>query len=218
MKKLPVTLVALLALSVPVAASGITASEHDDFEEGGESWAGGASNTVPADGGPDGAGDAYYRIVASGTGGNGGKVVVRNIVQWTGDYNAVSPVVAIALDVQNFCATPLTLRVGLSDASSGGGPQGNAFVTADGAAVAVPGSSGWVRAVTFELRETDLTQLNGAGSLETALDAIAELRILSAATESWFGDEIACQVGLDNIRVVSLFADGFESGDTLAWD
>jgi hypothetical protein len=87
----------LILAGLLVAGSGsvlaITPDQVDDFESGSTAgWSeGGFSPTPPqiaSDGGPMGAGEGYLLNASTGTAGPGGKMVMFNQAQWTGDYNA----------------------------------------------------------------------------------------------------------------------------------
>jgi hypothetical protein len=72
--------------------------------------------------------------------------------------------------------------------------------------------------VVFDLSDSAMTLVGGAGTLASTLDNVIEMRILSSASPAWIGDDIAGALGVDNIAFDGvLFVDGFENGDVTAW-
>ncbi len=188
-----------LVLGWSMTALAISPTENDNFEDGTTmGWQeGGASPNPPinvADGGPAGAGDNFLQNVSTGTGGAGSRMVMFNQAQWTGDYNAVGPELTITADMANFGNAALSMRV----AFSGGGSQFCSTVAA-----ALPADGMW-HPVSFTLSDANMTQVSGAGSLSSVLDAVGEMRILSSSAPAWIGDNIAGTLGVDNLLVFSV--------------
>ena len=72
--------------------------------------------------------------------------------------------------------------------------------------------------VTFDLTESAMTLVEGAGTLDSVLDNVVEMRILSSAQPAWRGDDIAGVLGVDNITFAAVvFVDRFEAGDLSEW-
>lgn len=192
---LPLAGVALGLLVAVGSAFAIEFGQIDTFEEGGTAgWQKGGATQLPiqniADGGPDGAGDAYIRNEATGGSGADSRQVFYNNLQWTGNYNAAG-VGAITLFANNLGATTLHLRVAIEG-------NGNRFGSTTATSLA-PGS-GWTF-VAFDLTGVSLTRLQGSGTLESTLASVSEVRILSAqAGPDWRGDVVASLVGVDDVK------------------
>jgi len=93
----------------------------DTFEDGTtQGWGVGAPYPIPPEnvgtGGPAGSGDNFLLLTSSGTGGPGGKMVIFNESQWTGDYIAAG-VTGVRLDVNNVGATTLSLSFDSAEAA-----------------------------------------------------------------------------------------------------
>ncbi len=200
-----------LLLSSTVYAIG--PMEMDDFEDGTtENWQQPAASPGPSnvpDGGPAGAGDNFLLVPSSGTPGPGGRVAVINESQWTGDYNAIGSAFTISLEVANFPPipvalgdTPLQIRLALE---SGSVPQGDGeserWVTTS--SFPLPRDGVW-RQATFTFTEAEMSQVSGTGTLSDTLDNVTQLRIISAEDVSFMGDQVAADLGVDNIQVESV--------------
>jgi hypothetical protein len=181
-------------------AIAISAGQLDDFEDGTTmGWQEGSSPNEPtnvATGGPAGANDAFVRNVSSGSFGAGGRMVMFNTAQWTGNYTA-SGIARITANMANFGSTTLHMRVAVRR-GSGMGPAGYASTSA----AVLPADGIW-RSVTFDLTSSTMTNVSGADTLATVLANVLEVRILSAAGgPNDNGDVIAGTLGVDNIRAV----------------
>ncbi|MCB9535431.1 MAG: hypothetical protein H6704_04135 [Myxococcales bacterium] len=174
----------VLALTLPGVASAVDCDLVDDFDADEQAWRSGGGNDTPptwvADGGPDGAGDGYLRIEASGGGGAGSKLVAFNTEQWSGDY-AATGITHISMMANNLGPNPLTVRLAF---------RADGAMRSFDASVALPPGSGW-RPVTFEL----------AAGLAQPLGRVTELRILHAAAPSFRGTAIEGVLGVDRIAV-----------------
>ncbi len=216
MRRLSLFLIALL--TTPALAAAVTLGQVDDFQDGTlQGWASGGPNPNPpivvADQGPDGAGDWALVATANGTGGAGGRLVIFNSDQWTGDYLAAG-VIAVGLDLLNLGMNELTIRLTLR------GPGfGDDFSTRQ--AAVVPAAPGSYQRVVLSVLPGDLEFVGfGDGDVLATLADVTEVRILHAVLPARIGDIVAGQVAIDNITAVDLgpvFLDGFESGDTAAW-
>ena len=181
------------------AALAVSATQKDTFEAGTAGWSHGPTSpnppTVMSGGGPAGAGDAFLKNVASGEDAQGGHMVVFNRDQWTGDYTTLGTPLAVAADVANFGAAPLSLRLGL---------QGTTSKTryASTQAVTVLADGEW-HAVAFPVAQDAMTNVGGKESFSAVLADVSELRIVSAeAKPAWSGDGVAGTLGIDNVRVI----------------
>ena len=186
-------------------ASALTLGQSDGFEDGTtQGWVinllgtgsppAGTLPTNVATGGPSGANDNYLQLTSNGTGGSGGRLVAINVSQWAGDYTALG-VTGISASLRNFGATDLSLRLLVSNPTTGP-PTASAISTN---AIFLAANSGWVD-VFFPLSAGDLTAL--VGSTAAALSGATELRILHSASASFPGAPIVAQLGVDNFTAV----------------
>jgi hypothetical protein len=182
----------------PSTEASVSLGTMDTFEDGTtQGWfAGiGASPPVPphvvATGGPGGADDAYLLVTAQGGIGPGSRLNTMNVSQWAGNYTAAG-ISTIEMDVSNFGATTLTVRLLFAN-PSGGLPTAVAVTNA--AAVLAPGSD-WAH-VVFPIDVGSLTP--AAGTVAAALSAATELRIMHNADADGSADPIAGILGVDNI-------------------
>ena len=100
-------------LSRPAVA--ITIGQVDDFEDGTVmGWIEGPTSPNPTanipTGGPAGVADAYNENISSGGFGAGGRQVMFNSSQWSGDYLSEG-VTLIRADMANFGQSALAMRV-----------------------------------------------------------------------------------------------------------
>ncbi len=167
----------------------IELNQWDNFQDNTtQGWQTGSSNPHPpvvvANGGPEGAGDAYLLLTSNGSFA-GSKLVVFNNKQWTGDYINVG-VKFISMYMNNFGTTDLKVRISLS------GPGGNFWSVNP---VSVPQGSGWVLA-KFSVQAADLT---GSGNISSTLQGVTGLRILHSVNGGYQGDAVTAQLGIDDI-------------------
>lgn len=178
------------------AAQAVVLGATDTFEDGSTNgWtSGGANPTQPANvgtGGPAGAGDNYLLTSSHGGGGAGGKLVVIAGPQWTGNYSAAG-VSAITMDLNNLGASDLSLRLVLFGSGSNTAISSNAVVVAAG--------SGWVPA-SFSLYRLQLTPSPGSSVADT-LAVVSGLRLFYGTQAVFPGDNVAAQLGMDNVAAV----------------
>jgi hypothetical protein len=187
------------ALVFPAAgvAQVVPAGQIDTFQDGTTmSWTKGSLSNFPAanvaTGGPAGAGDRYLDIVSNGGAGADSKLVVFNQQQWGGGKTYSPAIAGLSIDLNNFGATPLTIRVAFQAAN------GNEYSTAG---FSLAPTSGWQPAV-FSITDPNMTQVAGAAQpFSTALaTGIQTMRILNAAAPSFNGDPIVAHLGMDNIK------------------
>jgi hypothetical protein len=188
----------------PSPAAAVTFGQLDDFQGGttmgwshGSQFSPNPPTNVPT-GGPDGAGDRYLQNVSSGNFGAGGKQVVINLAQWTGNYN-MAGVTRVEARMANLGARDLSMRIALE-----GGTGSTRFTSTN--AVALPVGSGW-QPVAFDLTSDRLTHVGGTDSLSVVLGSVSELRFVSASGANYQGDQIAGTVGIDKIRALRLYGD-----------
>ncbi len=196
------TLLAAALLAMPItfaqtAQAEIMVGLTDDFEGGTVlGWVmGPPANPQPqniADGGPNGAGDAFLRVDSLGGNGPSSRLILFNTDQWAGDYLAAG-VGEISVAFNNLGATQLAMRIAVESGDTW-------FASSD--PLLLPAGSGWTQAV-FSLAEADVTRVQGSASYADALSNVTELRILSAAgTPNFRGDAIIASVGVDNITAL----------------
>lgn len=210
MRSLIRSLLCSLGLGLGAAAAGaVVLGATDTFEDGSTNgWASGAANPSQpsnvATGGPAGAGDNFLLTLSNGGGSIGGKLVVIAGAQWTGDYNAAG-VSALVMDLANLGAVDLSLRLVLF------GSGGDTAISSS--AVVVPAGSGWMHA-SFSLDPAQLTGSPGT------LAAVSGLRLFHGSQAVFPGENVAAQLGIDNVAAVpepastAMFAAGLLA---LAW-
>lgn len=185
----------VLATLAAAAACAVVPGQVDDFSDGTTmGWETGASTGSPtwiADGGPNGMGDGFLRVTSNGGTGPGGKPVIINFAQWTGDYTGQG-ITAVRMDVRNSGATTLYVRCGVW------GTTPPRVGTIDFAEIA-PGT-GWQ---TVEIDLTDLGPVVPPPVVEDILSDIFQFRILSSEDQSFNGDLVVATMDLDNITAVA---------------
>lgn len=194
-----VFLLAFCACLATNASAQVTPGQIDSFTDGGTSgWQIGPLGagsvwepTVSADGGPEGAGDAYLVARSSGLGGAGSKLVIYNEAQWTGDYTAAM-VSHVTMDVQNLGSESVMLRLYVE--SSGGGD----WISAD--SVLLESSSGWQN-VSFALAEGALV---GGTNYQAAMQSVDRFRIMHATDRLFPPVAVEATIGIDNITAVPI--------------
>jgi hypothetical protein len=177
----------------------ITAGQVDDFQDlTVMDWGEGAPSPNPptniSDGGPAGAGDAFLQDESSGGFGAGSKLVMKNSVQWAGDYN-VTATLSLTAAMANFGNSTLHMRVAIR-----GGPGGTTYGST--LAIDLPADGLW-HPFQFDLTSSSMTNISGADGLTAVLGSVTELRILSAAAgPSFSGDAVIATLGVDNITAI----------------
>ena len=195
------------------ATAAITFGQLDDFQNGTVmSWAEGVASPNPPtnspSGGPRGEGDAYLRNDSAGGSSAGGRMVMFNQDQWTGDYNAAG-VTRIDASLANLGSTPLFMRVTIASGTTLFGST---------QAVELPPDGAW-RRVTFDLTGGSLTKVQGTETLGEMLGHVVSLRLLSAeAGPSNIGDGVAATLGADDLRALRLPGDANFDGRTDSTD
>jgi hypothetical protein len=194
----PILIAAFLVLTSIAPSKAVILFRVDDFQDGTiENWSNGVAAeplNVPNNG-PLGAGDAYMRVVADGSG-SGGRLTVFNLDQWTGDYHAAG-VTAIEMDLKNPGTNPLTIRIAFKTDRFGGAPG---YSYTEG--FIIPADNIW-RHFVFELDGSLFTAIGGPQiSFDELLFDAPELRILHSAAPSLNGDPINNNLGVDNVRAI----------------
>lgn len=169
----------------------------DTFQNGAvQGWGGGSAPTNISTGGPDGAGDRFLRISAA----NSKLATFNNSAAWNGNYLA-SGITRIEMDLNNFSAAQLEIRLMFVDA----GGQGGNFTSLD--AFILPAISGWVRAV-FDVSPSALVYVGagvGSGVYNDTMDNVDRLLIRNdpgAPSPASDAPNVTAQLGIDNIRAI----------------
>jgi hypothetical protein len=182
------------------AARAVTFGQIDNFEDGTVmNWTHGAvppppnppnPSNVPT-GGPGGTDDNFLYNYSLGTGDSHSRQIIFNNNQWSGNYNAAG-VTRISGFMNNIGSTTLHMRVAVQGAGTNRYGSTNAITLAPG--------SGW-QPVAFDLTPATMTNIAGSDTLQTVLESVSILRILSAQLgPSWQGDTIESVIGIDNLR------------------
>jgi hypothetical protein len=197
----------LMLCIAATAVWAISAGQRDDFQNGTtQGWQkGGASGLQPtniATGGPLGSGDNYMQVVSQGGGGPDSRMVVFNDSQWSGDYVAEG-IQQIELDMANFGALSLDIRLVINGGSIIGGGAGTCSATcySSNMSVTVPADGQW-RSYSFPLQTSGMVLANGsAGSepLSTVLSSVIELRLAAGTVPNWTGISVVGTLGVDNV-------------------
>jgi len=198
-QKLLLFLLSCLISSAVIAQ--IPDGQLDDFQDNTtQGWfEGGASPNPPVNvpnAGPLGAGDNCLSNASTGTGGPGGKMIMRNTSQWAGDYST-NAIIAIKFDARAL-TNDLDFRVAMNGA---GGPISSSnfvTVTAGGpwTTVVIPIAVGDMQVVNTT------TQGNGFDVAAT-LGSASEFRILSNPVPSYEGEFVNATMEIDNIEATT---------------
>jgi hypothetical protein len=172
---------------------GITPNQTDNFQVGTtQGWVSGPLNPNQPSvfpGGFGGGNDLFLRVISNGGMGVGGKLVIMNSTQWTGDYIGTN-ITSISMRVRNSGANLLLLRLAFN------GPSGF-FCTATPVQLNTGGT--W-QVITFPILAADLT---GTGSANATLSGVTEMRILHNSIADYHGDVVIGQLDVDDITAIS---------------
>lgn len=192
----------LVAVAVCMASSSAavatpTLNQVNDFENGQiAGWTNGGRAPDPANiatGGPAGSGDNFLRVTSAGGFGAGSRLVTLNQdARWVGNFSAAG-VAAVTMDLKNFGATPLTMRIAFEESG------GAWYATTTG--ITLPADIAW-HAARFELAAPGLTRVSGSTLLAAALTRVSEFRILHSPSPDYRGAAISSSFGVDNLRAV----------------
>jgi hypothetical protein len=182
----------LVLASAPAMA--VSQGMVDTFEDGTlMGWSSGDANPNPPmnvdTGGPGGANDNFMLLSASGFSGPGGKLVAFAGPQWSSgsDYIAAG-ITALGMDVDNLGSTEIDLRLFIV------GTSGASVVSKD-AIVVAPGG-GWQH-LSFSLAPSAFTT-----SPNDVLSSVAQIRLFHGTSPAFPGQNIAAQLGVDNVSAV----------------
>ncbi len=193
----------LLCVGIGVStADAQQVGQTDDFSnETTQGWSDGASSpnppTLVMSGGPQGVNDAYLETTSSGVTGPGGRQVVFNLSQWTGDYLAAG-IEAVSVDVLNTGSSNVSMRLGVAETVSSPTAT-NRFITTS--TQPVFNSGGW-QTITFDITESAMTNAGGSLTYAQVLASVAEMRIYVSVPLTWQGVNIESTLGLDNITAL----------------
>lgn len=184
----------LVGALLPLSASAVIIGQTDTFEDAIGNWYAGENAAPPAppqviaDGGPNGAGDAFLKITSQGGSGPGSRLAAINNSQWSGDYVS-SGIKKITMDLNNQGISDLTVRIFFSGAAGQAVTEG----------VFVPSASGWVN-VEFFIDPGTLTSI--FGDVAAILSNTSLLRIVH---NPGVGNAVpvAGVLGVDNISAQS---------------
>jgi hypothetical protein len=194
-------------IQVPPATA-VILDQIDDFEDGTtEGWrvGTGMGNPHPAPpsnqlGGPAGASDNYMLLTSFGGRGSGSRLAVFNFnQQWSGDFISAG-VARITMDVNNFGAGDLSLRLLLANSEV---LQVPTHVAVSSNSVQLPAGTGWT-SVEFPIGSGDLTAI--AGTVNGALTTATELWIFHSIAAEFPPDPVVALLGVDNITAQSAAA------------
>ena len=156
----------------------------------------GATHPVPPDnvvsGGPSGANSHYPLHTALRGSGAESTLSALNLGQWPRDY-ITAGINAISTDSDNQGSTHLPLRLRFADPTVGS-PTNRAFSPNT---ILLPAGSGW-SSVVLPVAPTDL--ISELGSATGALMNATEMSIFHAQADSFQGEEIVAQLGVNNIQ------------------
>jgi hypothetical protein len=176
-----------------------------DFEDGStQGWTVGGffpigSHPAPPtvmSGGPGGATDKYLQLTAVGGSGPGSKLSAHNAGAWSGNF-AAAGLTTIGMDLRNFGATDLYIRLVLEDLTDLANPH---YSITD--AVFLPVGSGWISG-SFSVDVPDLIQLQG--DIGALLQSVTRMRIVgngdpNALFTPFSQPSVTALLGVDNIR------------------
>jgi hypothetical protein len=180
----------------------ITANQLDDFNDAtSQGWtiSNGTTDVFVAEHeGPTGEND-HSLLMDTGFQGSGGRLIVLNNEQWTGDWTAEG-ITRVSLDVRNPNDFVLSLRLGISGPDAfGPGGVGDTHVTN---AISIPADNAW-HSVTFDVLSSDFTATSGYDPA-TALTDVLQFRILHNPDVSFIGEVVDGGFYLDNIEALTI--------------
>jgi hypothetical protein len=176
-------------------AGAVTLGQVDDFEDGTNlQWSvGSLLHPAPprnvASGGPGGADDSYLLLTAVGGAHEGSRLAAIRRGPWAGDY-ITAGVTGIAMDVHNFGATSLSLRLAFASAT---------LAVISTLAIELPAASGWTT-IVFPVTPADLTALTGPPA--QVLARVGELRLYHSPLTTFPGPPLVASLGVDDVRAV----------------
>ncbi len=174
---------------------------HNTFDLGTDGWTVGAPSPVPPSrspsGGPGGPSDPYLLTQSLNIPGPGGRLAVFNQDSaWLGDYTFLG-LDAIEVDLRNFGATALTIRVGLE----GLAPDQTVHRAVTAATHVLAPFSQWEHA-RFSLLPGDLVAVGASQDPASTLENITQIRFLHQPAPQFQGAIVGAAMGLDNIQAI----------------
>lgn len=192
--KLPGIFFALSAFT-RMTASAVTLSSFDDFPAPNTLWANGvAPGIISLGGGPAGSTDSFLQVRSFAGSGVSSRLVIFNAIEWSGDYLGTG-IGQIEMDLANFGATVLDIRLAFTEAF-----VGNGYVSV--APVSLPADAVW-RHFVFPIEAPAFTRIGTTQTFTQVLGSVVQFRILSQAggpPTSTRGDSIEGSLGIDNVR------------------
>lgn len=185
----------LACILTAYAANAINLDQVDDFQNGTtQNWQeGGQSPNPPTNqsGGPSGASDRYLRNVSACCGA-GGRNVMFNQAQWTGDYLAAG-VSRIQMTARAFDSEGLVIRLHFKRSDFG-----SEWIT-DG--MQLPADGQW-HTLVFSLEAADMTSVAGLGTHEQIMSDVGEVRLGNFPQASVPAPMVDATLGVDDITAL----------------
>lgn len=182
------------SMTAGLTASAVMVSAFEDFQSENTTWQNGLEpGIVSLGGGPAGQDDFFLQVPSYGGGGPSSRMIIFNQLEWSGDYIAAG-IGQIEMDLANFGATELSMRLGFRETSGGG------YVSL--APQPLPADAVW-RHFVFYITPADFAGISTAKTFAESLAAVQQFRILSQAggpPTSLKGDSLEGSLGIDNIR------------------
>ncbi len=167
----------------------------DEFSNGNAGGWEGAGPTVESNGGPQGDGDGYLKVIATEVGRQGSRAAVYNTDPFWIDNVASS--VGFTFDMVNFesSAVDLEMRLVLF------GPNANADRWTSLEPISVPSDGLW-ESYRFSLAEEDFTRVNGDATFDEMISDVQRIMLRHDAGEpSAQGTPVLATIGLDNLAL-----------------
>lgn len=188
-----------VALCATTARATPTINEGNDFEMGTlQGWTNGTGAPEPVNVSTGGNPDRFLRVTATGQQAAGGHLVAYNRSnRWTGNYKSVN-VGAVTIDLKNFGATPLSMRLAFRESGATWYAATTSFL--------LPADGAW-HSTQFNLTGANFTAIPPVGSstptpFDTGMTRVTEFRVLHSADADYRGDVIASSFGMDNLLVI----------------
>lgn len=183
--------------ALPGEASAVTMGQVDDFQNGTlMGWRGNTGNQENvANGGPNGTGDRYMRVLSDGSSFPGGKMATYNMTQWSGNYTAAG-VKVVTVWFRNESTTPLRMRLVMFDAT-----VSTQWVSTT--AQAVPADNTW-RKYTYVISQSQMTRTVGIGSFDnTVANANRMMFRHEGGAPASQGTPVDGLLGIDNVTALA---------------
>lgn len=195
-------------IQIPRASSAqVTSGQTDTFQSGIDNWffgggPAGPSATAPdrvLTGGPQGADDAYMRLVSTGLPGTGSRLSISNAAQWSGDYRAAG-ITHIGMWVNNLGSTDLSLRMAFETL----GAEGPTNIAFSSDAIFLGAGSGWQQILFPVLGNALLNSPIPGSSVEGAMTNTTLIRLYHSPDDNFPNplfpiESVAAELGVDDI-------------------